>query len=517
MQPNRLKIQGWLKQTYWHICIIAAGLITLWVNILQYNRSGAQAFYGDDTFAHLQIVSNLQNGISHVSLGLPVLFQQSVVSLSKLFHADPVSTYTTLAILSYPLMVIILGYAAYCIFKQPLVGILTAIFIAFVSLQPLQTYQDGTIPNIYGIGVIFPLLLITLSQLKDRWRLIIFGFLATLVLCILFLTHHLSTLIAVSSLGLAGVFSSVWIAVAAPRGKRYLFFIPLLVLIGALLSIIYIIRPDAVFNLVQLYLLFSRSYPWISLVDTVGKKAPWNVIRYGQELGGIIFQLGVVGAFLTWFELRNTHQYREVFPRLVVTGWFIIYWVGSFTSASGEPDRLARDLALPGSMLAAYTIWWTTTHLQKKHFPLLIIILVVTGMSSVITGLKRADLALSAPNYLYGAIDQQVYEADASLDTKLGVFSPNYYWLAVADARGIHPKQLNTLAEIHTFLQNDGSCVLQFSYKEVIAGGIIDPRFAEPVLTGNTYTTQRFEDAKKVVWRFCQPSISPIANVSQNT
>jgi hypothetical protein len=502
---------------YVHLAIVGAGLVTWIVNLVQLNHSGAAAFFGDDTFAHLQLVGGLATGDLHLGLGHPFLFQETVLQVSRLAGTDPIATYTQLAMLSYPLMVLAIGYAAYALFGRQSIGALAAFCLAFVSIQPLQSYQDGTIPNIVGIGVLFPLFLIGLTLLRKSkawWPGSLVCFAAVVAL---FLTHHLSTLIALSSLALAGVLSMAWLAFCAPKGSRRLFVVPLLVALGVIALVVFVIRPTAVISLVSLYLAFDWHYPWIHVANTVGYRIPWNVLRYGQDLGGIVFQLGVVGIALVWYEIRTAKLYREAFPALVLTAWALIYWLGSMTAVSGEPDRLARDFALPGSILAAYVLCWCVDHFKDRQRPLLAAILLVTLVSSLFTGYHRYKLATNVPGYLFGSIDQEVYDADVAYGTALGVYSPNYYWVAAAEARGMAVSSLNSADEVRHFLSSGGICVLQFAYKQSIAGGDIDPRFAEPVIGEGTYRVERLEDAKKVIWRFCNESAIPVASTSQNT
>lgn len=145
------------------LIIATSFVVALFLGFSQFIQNKAYIFYGDDTFGHFLIISRIIEGKTHFGIQSPYLLQQLTITASSLFHTNIFHTYSFLAILSLPIAILALSIFAGKVFN-PWVGALTALIFGFISIQPVQTYQDGTIPNIFGTGLMIPLFIYILSK-----------------------------------------------------------------------------------------------------------------------------------------------------------------------------------------------------------------------------------------------------------------------------------------------------------------------------------------------------------------
>lgn len=224
-------------------------------------------------------------------------------------------------------------------------------------------------------------------------------------------------------------------------------------------------------------------------------------------MGGIVFQGGLVGlALLLYLTFTNKLKDPLVYAKLFICGWALVYWLGSLTPGVGEPARLGRDFALPGSILLAFTIWYIYTHLKK--YPLILIAITIPLLISVYFPMtKRMEMMHSIRPSLFKATDQTLLEDTLKESGATIVFSPNFYWEVIAETSGANVGQAYDREKIKLLMKKpEYQCTIQFYYTSLVAGGDPDSNYKEPLQFSEPVTTTHFADETKEVWRFCKPS-----------
>lgn len=488
------RLTNFFRKYWWLgvLAILATHIIVTFYGLWRYHYPVAS---GGDMFVHLRVVRNILLDPSRTfHYGYPPLYHLIVVGVTRLTHGS----YLQVSAFITPSLVVISGLAVWVMADRLFgrsVGLLTYLFYALVSLQPLQTASDGGLPTILGGHIIFPLLVLAFISL---WKLHGWRWWLTLALSValagaLLIAHHLSTLIAAAVLLSSLLPLSIWRIRKSVENKWFGtvlgLIIWLLVLIAALIFFFNSPLLAKARVLAALFIHFSNHFPFITLLNNVDSN-PWPFIDYSLSINGLLFQLS---AFASIWLLIQIWRRKASFSLLLFVIWWWILFVGSRMNWVGEPGRLARDLALPASVLAAYGL----TELLSRF--------------RSFTALKTVTLLAVVPLIIAGAY------LKTTLETK---FSHTVY-LSTADST-LREYVRSSTQPVYVW---DGSALLQyylqpeqtagrviFIYSEEVASGYLANSTKGSCLVAGYFQPgvwpEYFADAKPLSRLATQPGIS---------
>lgn len=305
---------------------------------------------GDDVFVHYGLIKAVS---AHPSLWpsayYPPGFHYLILGVSHVLNLSVMSA----MIWAWPLLLILAALAIWLLstklFGQK-IGLLTYILYVFLSLQPLQTANDGSLPNVLAGNTLLPVAVflwyrVWTAEAQKRWySLALFILTSGLILY----THHLSTFIlgaVVASSGLALGLSAAWRSQNRLRNT-----------VSVLLAFISL-------GLISYFAFWHLPVfgPERYLLSAVEKIASQNKVfplhAFVTSISAVIAFFGFLGGLLLLWELKDRNlKWEDRVARFIILAWFAIYFFGSRTNLVGEPERLGRDWAMPGVLAAAYCI-----------------------------------------------------------------------------------------------------------------------------------------------------------------
>lgn len=397
---------------------------------------------GDDTFAHLNNIQIIIDSKTSPFSGNSNygLFYFIIISLSKVLHISTIQAMSYLAPLLIPLTGLALYALAKTTFQDKRIPLLAFFLFTFISLQPFQTYLDGTFPNIMSIGIIAPYIFIclikALNQEKIKQRILWF-MASALLLFLIAKSHHLSTLITFTTIA---IFLAISVLAKIFSLKKLL---PKILWILALAALIYILF-DAFFtlplfqsarNILNIFVIVKPEYPYFFSTHAY-YRAPWNMENFGEIVSGIIFQFGFLGALLFLLRKKFTKN-TENTGWLLITIWFMVYFIGAVSSWSGEPTRLGRDLALPASILASLAVIKIYDYLSKKDELIIRNIFIATLLLLSLNGFSNKLAMQTAYSKMvrFSTADKEAYsyliDSGLSGQTKVIVREPSWQTVAM--------------------------------------------------------------------------------------
>lgn len=410
------------KTYYWLI-----GILTLiYAGLSYYGQTihGYPVPPGDDIFNHLRAMENLQSDpvLWQAGGGYPIGFRVLMVLLANVFLQGNL---TDILLIIWPILpvlsVLALWLLATKLFSKK-IGLAVFVLYGFMSLQPLLTVYDGGLPNLFASNIFLPLSLLFWVKIwkdlrhgwiKTKWAIL--GFVLTSA--IILYSHHLSSIVWAGTIGLSFIGLSVWRGQQFSGAKRWKWPVLSVVIFG---SIALILLKTPIFDSVNGLIELVKSYD--SPTD------PWEWSRYHTSINGLLFQGGILGLLLL--------GYRRIFidkkiraAEIVIISWFLLYLVGSRLSFVAEPERLARDLAMPGAILAGYFIIEVAKYLRNKNtigyklFIAFIIIQVALGVA-----VKAQRMTEYNPMVRFSSSDQELLETIKSTEGTAGVQVQNGGW-----------------------------------------------------------------------------------------
>ena len=362
---------------------------------------------GDDIYVHLSYtLTLLRHGLS-APVGYPPGLYFLVIGLAKFFHTNILSTFVWLAPALLPLSALAIWYLARVLFTAWQALLAYALY-ALISLQPLQTYFDGSLPNLLAAGILLPLLFATIIRAVNK-KQITAWICPSLLLGLIVICHHLTVLVM---LGTLLIWSFIAIAVTSWIRWRWkgLGF-------GAVMGIAMVTVCIGIFwflpafsaarGIIHVYVQFDPQFPFFH-PQTAADTPAWNANDFGLNVGGIIFQAALVGAVAVFIHAWKISEGR--LGRLLLLIWFALYLFGSFTSLSGEPSRLARDFSMPASILAAVGLIWLADLLASRSSTLRIIYWIFIGIVALpLASIRMNELTTYSSMVRFSSADQQAY------------------------------------------------------------------------------------------------------------
>lgn len=392
---------------------------------------------GDDIYVHLSnITAIVQHGLPSLGSSYPYGFYLLVIALAKLTGITTIQSLTYIAPLLLPLSGIAIWWFARSLVDKK-VALLAYGLYALISLQPLQTYYDGSLPNLLTAGIILPLLFFALLKVFQEKQLR-WGIALLTLTIILILSHHLTVLVFVA---VACLWLIIWVFWQLSKDKRMkelgLFIVGIVVFIPLFIwSFAHLTIFEPAYGVFRTYLQVIPHFPY--LISTHLASSPtWTIQTYGENLSGFIFQAGFVGAVLLPFWPKLADKTRAV--ALLLSIWFFVYFIGSVSSWAGEPTRLARDLAMPASILAGWITWQFLQLLYKQNQTLSLFLVWLLIPLSIIGFYHKAGYALAeTPLVRFSQADQEAYSylLDNQLGPQTTVVLDDASWQVVVAARG---------------------------------------------------------------------------------
>lgn len=506
----------------------ALGLLGLLLvyTALQPLTSGFTVSPGGDTLAHYQTIAALRDqGLSFGELFTrPIAFQSTVLGIHNLTSWPIETVYRILAALALPLSAFSVSLLAGVLFGRKY-ALLTLLFAGFVSLQPWQTYVDGTIPNIYGAGVFFPLVVsfayLTARQRKYSrafWWYLVALFLS---LTLLLMTHHLTTLVLVATTALWALSCLVLVLSTRALPLRRKIWLSVGIVSGiTLLAVAFGTLPifRAARSIVAVFTDYINQFPYLMVSTSNTPRPVWDTFIFGQDLGGWIYQAAVAGALLLLIRtVRNGLKPTQLVV-LFFIAWFSIYFIGAFSGWSGEPTRMARDLAIPGVVLASYFTLESVALLRRYsrvvHWVFIgAVVLVCTPYLQT----KARYVAAANRHVQFSPAEEAAFTHLQTTNnlSQTTILTTNFIWRAVLDLRlgtvaaAAQPTKLVPAEGV----ANTGSlasgittpCILHVRYLEpVLAATPTTTQYEELVTTQPFSVRQQFTDDRRVVTWSCR-------------
>ena len=191
-------------------------------------------------------------------------------------------------------------------------------------------------------------------------------------------------------------------------------------------------------GILNVFISIKPYYPYFFSTQIYYRPA-WNSSDFGTMVSGLIFQFGFLGAILVLFNNDKKDNNKEKFGWILLSIWFLVYFIGAVNSWSGEPTRMGRDLALPASILAAVSIYKIYVLLKQKGlntinytFTAVIIVLCLNGLTHKIT-MQTSYTSMVR----FSKVDQEAYQylIDSGLSTSTKVIAKEPSWQTVARIR----------------------------------------------------------------------------------
>jgi hypothetical protein len=444
--------------------------------LMQFSQSKLGAWFGMDTFSHLNTVAYFVESRALPSFSSSPNLLQWIVAQFTLAGADPNLAFSLVAIASIPLAIVATSTLAWQLGGRR-VAMFTAVFFGLIGKQPLQNLYDGTVPSIYGTAVFIPLLitgLLLTHTLPKLWQKLTSGALAVACFFVLVLTHHLSSAVFIATILITALIYGVWLLFSAQTRRQGIICITALLL---LIPFWNFVIPQSVQSLVGSLLVFTHSFPWFSLVTDGVEKPGWTPILYAINLSGLLFQLGVIGivaAVITAYRHRN-HAKAIVYLGIAI--WAALYFGGSLWSGSGEPTRLARDFAVPGSILAALCVTSIISlHQQRIQYAWAALVLVLTVSGTLSIAARHSYLSSTPVHFLTQEQADVIQSYRTEIDEGV-LYAPVVVWEGYARAVGINTAWANSPSLAREFTNTrQAPCIISVGFSR--ADGLFnDPAF----------------------------------------
>lgn len=335
--------------------MVALGVLVLhfYLNFYGLHKFGYLVSPGDDTSVHLELVEQVRNG---VATSYPSGLHHLVLWASSLLRID---TGQAMALL-LPILLVTAGVSMFLLTSYLFggwIGVAAYSIYTLVSLQPQQTGFDGGLPNLLGGHVILPILLIFYVQsfLAKSWTRFGLSFSAFIVsLVLLFIAHHLSTLIGG---GIIAV-SLLPLLIVTARQRDLSWRVIVLILISIIAIGLLFLASGLLRDALQLgeaFVHLSPSWPFIQILNKEYSPV-WLIVEYSRSINGAIFQLGFLGLILVMARSFKSSNLKFQLGAILISLWLLLLFLMSRQGWTGEPGRLARDLALPASILAGFAV-----------------------------------------------------------------------------------------------------------------------------------------------------------------
>ncbi len=382
---------------------------------------------GGDALGHDAIIQTILAGHYDQIYRYHTAWHLLAIGCAYLFH---IPTITAMAWLG-PLLLVTMAMALYFYgsrYYGGVAGVASALIIIFFSHQPIQTLYDASFPNVLAAGTVLPLTLIALENLAGTKHKKRAGILLVGMLVLLAFSHHITTLYSIPIILLFGIVLSLRALQSKGRSLAGLFSYSIILVLAGFIGLHWFTTArigGSVHGLLIQFLTADWQWPFFHFIGKLNDpNAIWPLSIYPQAIGEAVVYLGIAGfAVALWISLVRANDYRWR-SSLILCLWTTILLIGSQTPALGFPVRLARDLAIPLTLLAGLFIQSMYNFIVARRIPFAFFLLFLGAIAMLgsLTFLDRYKQTIS-PNPLihHLAVDS---EAAKYINRNLPLTSP---------------------------------------------------------------------------------------------
>jgi hypothetical protein len=371
---------------------------------------------GGDATNHIQIVSRLLAG----ETGLLIHFHSLWYVLTIIFmRLTGMSAVTAMAWLG-PGLLVSATVALYLFnrrFFGPTAGAVAATVFSLMTLQPLQTLNDGGFPNVLAAGTVLPLTLMAVEwpfSSRRPWLAVVVAIGAVMALL---LAHHITALYGGLIIILFLFIQLLKWLERRPLGKILVLVVPGL-LYGLLVGLTHLLLTShfasTIQGLASSVVTTNSIFPYIHLTGHLDNpNAIIDLSNYRDYIGWAPVYLGIGGLIgaLGWLVFGRESAGKRGATLLIL--WTTILAVASQQNGLGFPIRLARDLAVPLTLLVGLLAQMIVSYVHARQLPRMLGWLVIILCLSLGWGeLQQRLIGASVLNPLvyHLAVDQQAAE-----------------------------------------------------------------------------------------------------------
>ncbi len=453
---------------------------------------------GDDIHNHLSMAKELlSNPVLWRNGGYPPGFHYLVILVSYLFGGDLVKSITYI----WPAFIVLSGLSLFIcssVLFGKRVGLMSYFLYVFISPHPLQTANDGTLASILGSNILLPLVFTSLYLLITRKNKILWLVILMFLSSVNIYSHHFSTIVLVSNLVLDTLIFSCLYFYNKTKEVRLIYIISLICL---LVLISYVLRFSVIFAPERTIIKVAAT-----LIDP-GKL--WSLINYTGSINIGIFYLSIIVIPFLVYQLINDIKINKRTSAIILMVWYGIYLVGSRMVWVGEPERMAREIAMPATILSGLVIVYLINYLSnkdKKYYAIFIVFAVLIFLP----GLKFKANTLFSYNKMvrFSSADQQLLNTTDNQDVtyifpKTGL--ADYYWLLIGEDRVNSGNVVIANLEKSKEVLSEGYCVYASTYKDDVwypdNNRISD---VAKLSSDNLRVEKKFEDPTKTWYILCK-------------
>lgn len=387
MKKNFLKK---IEKYYWAFFVVAIFLIIVsqYFGLVYYNYAVPP---GHDGMMHWYIAKPLFDGIHTPiefikSAGYPPLYHVLLSGIAHLLNADMIKV-----MLWGSPMIIVAGSLSVYLLSSRLFGrwsgLVSMAVYGLLTPVVIQQLNDGGYPNLIAAQILLPLLLLSVHNFfrfgsRKYYWVAIFLLLAALI----FYTHHIVSLYI---LFLFAVAPPVCLLIGALQRKKYIWVLPLLVFsvcfwAGLFCLLFFTDIFSSARGLASATIEVSKAFPFIKIVGVVDPESIVKTISLPGYTGLAPFFLGTVGILSFALDLVRLKKISAAPVALVLLS--ILLFAGSRLNIFSNPDRLARDLAMPLAVFSGLGLIQIVKMIAKRNQKILGMVLLIVAVATISKG-----------------------------------------------------------------------------------------------------------------------------------
>lgn len=369
---------------------------------------------GGDAINHVAIVDRILSGQYAQVLHYHLAWHAIVALITRISGVESITVMAWLG----PMLLVVGGITLFYFNKRyfgVVAGLVSLVLISFLSRQPLQTFSDGGFPNVLAVMIVLPLAMIALERISTVTNKPGATLIFILAMAGLFLSHHLTTLVAIPVMA-AYVVVQVMLALDRTRlSKAVILLIPiafyLLFAIGAFI-VLPLLGETTIGDLARNFVAVDGSWPFIHLIGQLANpNAIIDLPSYPNAIGEAVVYLGTIGVLVAaYYFVKESNSPRGRISLLLLI-WLTFLLFGSQTPALGFPVRLMRDLAVPLALLGGVLAQAVYNVITARKIPTIFaVVIILLGLTNGYLTLVDRVKAIGAPNPLvyHRAEDQKM-------------------------------------------------------------------------------------------------------------
>ena len=319
---------------------------------------------GDDPANHLAMIQPIYDHTQSIweiirRGDYPPGFHLFISSIAHFLNVTPLKTilwfYPSILVLT-SLSVFILCYRVFGRWA----ALVALILYSFISRTPAQLLNDGGYPNLLAASFLLPIFIIFFLEVfqKKWWRKILGIFGSFLLAGLILFTHHLSSIYLIGIVSMSLPFLIIGAGISNRWKLKKWIVIAFFTLVFIYLLGLFFVKSEAFAptrDLMKGMVELISSFPYLKIVGKADPYAFWPLNSYPYLIGKSVFLFGFLGVFLLpVFLWKKKKEY--MYPYILLSIWTIILFIISRLGFLSNPERAARDLAAPLSILGGALI-----------------------------------------------------------------------------------------------------------------------------------------------------------------